>query len=198
MSGQKGKGRNKRLAIDELTANDVSSESDEEVDVGVMSTEDLCRRFLPILPKLQKKVDKALKKLSDQRLEIDNLKEQVVKLEDEVDTLKSENSRLHHQANQHNLVLSGLDEVRGETTFTLHRRIEELLKTKLKRDFRIDTAFRLGKPEETKPRLVKIRFELMRERNYVWDNRKSMGHPLCKRRLAPQSESKQSNFAQRS
>jgi len=147
-------------------------------DLAEMTTEQLCKRFLPMLPEIKMMVDGALTTLKTQAHDVEALKEQVKNLEGAVEDLKTENTLLHQQANKLNLILSGLPEVNGESACQLQRKVEEEIKAKLKFNITIDTAFRLGKPDRNKPRLVKIKFEKLRDRNWVWDNRKSLGHPL--------------------
>ncbi|CAL8111005.1 unnamed protein product [Orchesella dallaii] len=116
--------------------------------------------------------DMRTEKLGNEDKVIGNLTERIVNLE-EKGQLETENTRLHQQSNNLNLIIGGIEEVKDETAGILLYKNATGLK-KLKQDVKIDAHFRLGKTMGNKNRPVKVRFETMRDRNYVWEDRRTV------------------------
>ncbi len=147
-----------------------SSVEDEELDTSEMTTDEICRKFLPIIPKIQKKMKKITTANKTQNLEIEKLNEKVADLE-------LENEMLYRKIHEKNLILKGLKEEDNETAEALKASVVKLIKEKLKNQPDITSLYRIGKREKQRPRQIKITFKDMESRDMVWMKKKELGQP---------------------
>lgn len=140
------------------------------------SVEEMCKMYFPKLSGLEKKMSKVVTVLHGHHEEIAELKHEVKSLKKEVSDLKMELQQQHRKTNENYLVVSGFDEKENETEQLLILSVKTLFQSKLNIQPNLDCAYRIGKKTD-KPRLVKIHFALLGERNQVWKGRKSLGHP---------------------
>jgi len=166
----------------EIEMENIEKEDQQTEDLNHLSTDDLCRRFLPVIPKISDKLDKVGKILRKQQDSILSLKREVKGLKQEVVDLKDRNEKLHNRVNINNLILSGLVEDNENTVDKDYQKVSALFKSKLGFEPNIDKVERLGMKKNelnSKPRLLKIKFLLTRERDIVMSQKRKLGHPYC-------------------
>lgn len=71
----------KRLKGENEVEIDLDSSVEDEVDTSEMSTDEICRKFLPIIPKIEKKIKKITAAIQIENLEIEKLNDKVADLE---------------------------------------------------------------------------------------------------------------------
>lgn len=142
------------------------------------SVEEMCKLYFPKLSGLEKKMKKCTDALHSHNEEILELKTEVKALKKEVDDLKSELQQQHRRANENYLIVSGIPEKPDETEPSLAQTFVALCSSKLNINPQVDCAFRIGRKTANQPRLLKVHFPVLGQRNQVWKNRKSFGHPV--------------------
>jgi len=142
-----------------------------------MSTDEICRRFLPLIPVVQKQLENVSKVVRGQRKTISKLRDEVKQLRSEVDYVKEENAKLRREVTGHNLIMSGVEENGDSTREKDTARVFQIIKNKLNMEPMTDFADRIGPKKDDKPRLLKIKFVTVREKDLVWKNKKKLGHP---------------------
>lgn len=142
------------------------------------TVEEMCMLYFPKLTRMEKKVSKCVKALHHHNEEISELKKEVVTLKQEVTDLKAELQQQHRRSNENYLIVSGIKEEKNETETTLINTILNTFNSKMGLQVQLDIAFRIGKPTENKPRMVKVHFPILGHRNEVWKKRKALGHPI--------------------
>lgn len=165
--------KNKRAKSDNELDVDLDSSVDDE-DLSSLTTEDLCRRFLPLIPKINNKLQKITKALKTHTEEIENLNEKVANLGSTVASLQTENEYLYKKVHEKNLILTGLPETSEGSTVD---EVSKLFEDKLEFTPDIQAAFRIGAKNEAKPRPIKISFTHLGERQRVWEKKKDLQHP---------------------
>jgi len=171
----------------EPDSSDDSDDSDMEVDVREaekqveeakhLSTDEICRKFLPLIPVVQKHLENVSKAVRGQRRTITALRNEVKELRVEVETVKEENAKLRRAVTSHNLIMSGVEESGDISREADIHKVLKIIKEKLNLEPMIDYADRIGQKRDNKPRLLKIKFVTVRERDQVWQNKKKLGHP---------------------
>ncbi|CAL8077000.1 unnamed protein product [Orchesella dallaii] len=114
-----------------------------------------------------------------QKEKITKLKTEVSELNKVVAELKNQNEKLQNMVNLKNLIISGVAEQRHENHEKDQAQILSIFKDKLGYEPAIDKVDRLGprKEDQMKPRLLRVMFQLVRDRDFVWRNKKQLGHP---------------------
>lgn len=153
---------------------DLDSSIENDEDVSSLTTDDLCRRFLPMIPKINSKLQKITKALKLHTEEIENLNQKVSELDSTNANLQRENEYLYKKVNERNLILVGMKEDDKEVILD---NVRKLLEDKLTFTPDIQAAFRIGKKNPAKPRPVKIIFTHFNERQQVWERKKDLLHP---------------------
>jgi len=166
---------NKRQKSENELDVDLDSSVEEEEDLSSLSTDDLCRRFLPMIPKINKKVHKITTALKTHTEEINGLNEKVSKLDKTVVGLQKKNEYLYRKVHQNNLILTGLKE--GGDKENILESVRQLFENKLTLTPDIQSAFRIGIKHATKARPVKITFTHFTERQLVWEKKKQLLRP---------------------
>ncbi len=168
MTGKKRQKKDKELDVD------LDSSVDDE-DLSSLTTDDLCRRFLPMIPKINNKLQKITKALKTHTEEIENLNEKVAELDATVASLQTENEYLYKKVHENNLILTGLPETTEQGSIL--DAVSKLFEDKLEFTPDIQNAFRLGVKNEKRPRPIKITFSHVSERHRVWEKKKDLEHP---------------------
>lgn len=170
-------GGKKRSKSDHEVDVDLDSSVEDEENTAELSMEELCRKFLPMIPRLDNKLKKLTTAIKTQNMEIEKLNEKVHNLESSMESLSSENERLYRQVNERWLVLSGLKENKSETNSSLLNQISSLIVDKIGLIPDIAAVYRFGAAQRDKPRQIKILFHKLAERNSVWKDKKKLGNP---------------------
>ncbi|CAL8136017.1 unnamed protein product [Orchesella dallaii] len=89
---------------------DLNPEDQETEDLEKLTTDEICRKFLPRIPQIDKKLDNTNIALKKQNEKIKHLNREVVVLKQEMAELKTQNEKLHNMVNYNNLVFNGLKE----------------------------------------------------------------------------------------
>jgi len=103
---------------------------------------------------------------------VNNLQERVMTLEEEIAALKQGPSGPSNANRQRNLIIGGLIEDKKERPAQLHEKIEALMKVLNIDNLDYDDAFRLGKPQEGKTRVVLLRLLRMRDKWTIFNAKK--------------------------
>ncbi len=156
---------------------DLDSSLEDEEDTTEMTTDELIRKFLPILPRVNKKLKKMSSAIKKQNEAIEVLNEKVEKLEKTVAEVSQENEMLYRSINKNNLVITGIIEKENESGSSLIESINELLGDKIGKEMTLHNAYRIGSKSTSEPRQIKVTFIDPREREHLWTNKKLLGHP---------------------
>ncbi|CAL8083670.1 unnamed protein product [Orchesella dallaii] len=163
-----------QLEFDSDDESVTETERDDSLDM-----EQLCIKYLPVIRKVSTKLDKVCSAVKKHEATIGQLTEQVDKLKTEVKELKEQNQKLYYFTNHKNLIMSGIKEDSNTTDVTDHNSVMEIFREKLNFKPTIDKIERIGakKGNPERPRLLKIKFLLTRERDNIWRNKKQIGYP---------------------
>lgn len=156
---------------------DLDSSLEDDEDISEMTSDELIRKFLPILPRVNKKLSKMSSAIKAQNLAIEALNEKVDNLEQTVAEVTQENEILYRNLNKNNLIISGVNEESTETGDSLIEFINELASEKLGKKINMYNAYRMGVKTANQPRPVKFTVLDPRDRDYLWANKKQLGHP---------------------
>lgn len=113
-----------------------------------------------------------------QNTAIENLNEKMEGLEQVVADVTRENELLYRSLNKNNLIISGIKEVGNETGDTILQTIKERISNKLGKNMDVYNAYRMGLKAANEPRPVKFTVLDPRDRDYLWGNKKKLGHPF--------------------
>lgn len=160
---------------EEVTDHDIE---EERKSLENKSVEEMCKLYFPKLSGMEKKMTKCVNALHSHQEEILELKQEVKSLKNEISDLKLELQQQHKRSNENYLIVSGIKEVPNETELSIIQSFTTLCSSKLNFQPQIDCAFRIGKKNGNKPRLVKVHFPILAHRNQVWRSKKSFGHPV--------------------
>lgn len=119
--------------------------------------------------------------LQNQQKEIDEIKIRLdngIPPDQSINRLSSNQEFLECEINKINLVISGINEIANETLENLSSTITALCKSITGVDIKLDTVYRIGRQNSSKPRLVKVRFLTMADRDRVWANKSNAKHPV--------------------
>ncbi|CAL8110991.1 unnamed protein product [Orchesella dallaii] len=163
--GSKSTGTNRAKMSENMdTDKDFDTTAEEVEAITNMTTDEIIRKYLPVLPKIEKKIEKITTVLKSNTREICKLP---MKLQFRSDPCCSDPVKL---------VFRCITESATESTDNLHAKMTTFLREKLNVQAVIDTAFRIG-PKSDKTRLIKVRFQTMKDRTVVWEKRKLLKHP---------------------
>lgn len=130
-----------------------------------------------ISEKIDNRFDALVSSLSAQDVKIKSLESEVISLKDTVLKVSAENESLWCEINKLNLVFKGISDVDNETSDQLLKTVSDLLKL-MGLSFGFDTAVRIGKFSPSFPRLVKVRFLCVSDREAVYSSRFSAPKPI--------------------
>ncbi len=156
---------------------DSSVEDGNEEEIQKMSTDDLCRKFLPMLPRMNSKLKKLTTAIRTQTDEIENLKERLEATEKELEDTKKETEVIYRKVNTNNLFIAGVTETKDETADTLLTSLKTLFLDKLKITPAITAAYRIKSSKVNQPKVVKFTIRDTEQREAIWKNKKELGHP---------------------
>lgn len=156
---------------------DLDSSLEDEEDISELTSDELIRKFLPILPRVNKKLKKMSSAIKAQNAAIEVLNEKVETLEKTVAEVTNENEILYRNLNKSNLIITGITEKENESSGTIAESINELLGDKIGKEMNLHNAYRMGPKSTSEPRQVKVTFLDPRERDFLWMNKKLLGHP---------------------
>lgn len=156
---------------------DLDSSVEDDDDISEMTSDELIRKFLPILPQVNKKLKKITSAIKSQNAAIEILNEKVQNLEQTVAEVTQENEILYRNLNKNNLIITGIIEKSTETGNSLIESINELIKNKIGKEMNLYNAYRIRSKPTSEPRQVKVTFIDPREREHLWTNKKLLGHP---------------------
>lgn len=156
---------------------DSSVEDGNDEEIQKMSTDDLCRKFLPMLPRMNSKLKKLTTAIRTQTDEIETLKERLEGTEKELAETKRETEMIYRKVNVNNLFIAGVPEKKNETTDMLLASLKTLFATKLTITPTISHAYRIKSNKVNQPKIVKFSLRDTEQRELIWKNKKQLGHP---------------------
>lgn len=155
---------------------DLDSSLEDEEDISELTSDELIRKFLPILARVNKKLKKMSSAIKAQNAAIKVLNEKVETIENTVAEVTNENEILYRNLNKSNFIITGITEKENESSSTIAESINELLADKVGKEMKLRNAHRKGPKSTSEPRQVKITFLDPRESDFLWKNKKLLGH----------------------
>ncbi|CAL8132706.1 unnamed protein product [Orchesella dallaii] len=92
--------------------------------------------------------------------------------------IQKQNDRIELELRKINLVISGIDDFRSQTSNKLTNAVENLLRTLAGREIKIEAVYRIGKYRDKYIRPVKINFKNISERNTIYECRLNTVYPI--------------------
>ena len=147
-----------------------------------VKTNETVRKMIKVFEVQLKKQYETEKSIESLQCELKNLRQENSEL---TELLKQCNRKCDQASSfekKHNIIISGMEECKSETTEKLLAQVNHLVCKDLQTDVTVDTVWRMGKPDYTKTRKIMATFRTISDREKVLNKKtalkKRQGKPV--------------------